>query len=41
MTSVVGRVIGILPLNALVGAAGNGGTDCVKIIIWTKSRLGL
>jgi hypothetical protein len=24
-----------------MGAAGNGGSDCVKIIIWTKSRLGL
>jgi hypothetical protein len=29
------------PPAGTMGAAGNGGTDCVKIIIWTKSRLGL
>jgi hypothetical protein len=37
----VGRAAALAKGTVMSGDAGNGGTICVKIIIWTKARLGL
>jgi Carboxypeptidase regulatory-like domain/TonB-dependent Receptor Plug Domain len=36
-----GRLAAIAKGTMVSGDAGNGGTTCVKVIIWTKARLGL